>query len=278
MPGTEPLDVLTKRAQRNDRGALDDLVRALQDPIYRLAVRFLGNPDHARDATQEILLLVVSDLANFRGESSVKTWAYRIASRQLIRQKRRGRKWTFESLAEDDIGQRPNAIEPETLARADEKLLEEEIFIGCTQAMLQALDKSHRLAFVLGAICELDGADAASVLGISEAAFRKRLSRARAMLDAFVAKHCGVASPTNACRCVYQVNLNVARRCVDAARLDYAVASTKASVEVLRALGAVREVRRALELYRAQPDFKAPEDFAVRIRAVIASASALAVS
>lgn len=246
--------------------------------MYRLALRFLGNPDHARDATQDILLLVVKELPAFRGESSVKTWAYRIASRHLVRQKRRGRRWTFESLADDDLGRPPNAIEPDTLARADERLLEEEIFIGCTQAMLQALDKPHRLAFVLGAICELDGPEAASVLGISEAAFRKRLSRARSMLDAFVAKHCGVANPANACRCVHQVNLNVARRCVDAARLDYAVPTVKTSVEVLRALGEVRKVRRSLELFRAQPSFAAPEDFADRVRAVIASASALEIA
>jgi hypothetical protein len=50
---------------------------------------------------------------------------------------------------------------------------------------------------------------AAAALEISEAAFRKRLSRAREALDGFVHRHCGVANPANACRCRYQINHNV---------------------------------------------------------------------
>ncbi|WP_437332033.1 hypothetical protein [Sorangium sp. So ce394] len=128
---------------------------------------------------------------------------------------------------------------------------------------------------MLGAICELEAAEASYVLGISEAAFRKRLSRARATLDAFLARHCGVADPANPCRCAYQVNLNVARRCVNPAQLNYAVASTRTSLEVLRAEGEIREMRRSLELFRAQPKFALTEDFAARVRSMIASASSL---
>jgi RNA polymerase sigma factor (sigma-70 family) len=150
------LDGLAERAKAGDRSALEDLVRGLQDPLYRLSLRFLGNPAHAHDATQEILILVITQLGAFRAESAVSTWAYRIATRHLMRQRSRFRKASFESLAEDDLGQPPNAVEPETLASAEERLLEEEIFVGCTQAMLQALDPPHRIAFVLGAILELE--------------------------------------------------------------------------------------------------------------------------
>lgn len=139
--------------------------------------------------------------------------------------------------------------------------------------MLQALDRAQRIAFVLGAICELEAADAAHVLGISEAAFRKRLSRARATLDAFLARHCGVADPANRCRCLYQVNHNVARGRLDPARLDYAVSASRTSLETLRAMDEIAEARRSLQIYRAQPRPPAPEDFAARVRSMIEAAS-----
>ena len=267
------LDELARRAQGGDREALEQLVRGLSDRMYGLAVRMLGHREHARDATQEILILIITQLSAFRGESSVTTWAYRVATHHLLRQKRRGRRWTFEELAEDELGKPPNAIDESTLAVAEERLLEEQVFIGCTQAMLQALDREQRIAFVLGAICELESADAAYALGISEAAFRKRLSRARATLDGFLAKHCGVADGANRCRCVHQVNHNVAEKRVDPRRLDYAVSASKTSLEVLRAMNEIAETRRSLQIYRAQPKLVPDEDLASFVHALIDAAS-----
>jgi RNA polymerase sigma factor (sigma-70 family) len=265
------LDVLAERAKAGDRSALEQLVRGLQDRLYRLSLRFLGNPAHAHDATQEILILVMTQLGAFRGESTVATWAYRIATRHLLRQRSRWRQSSFESLAEDDLGQLPNAVEPDTLASAEERLLEEEIFVGCTQAMLQALDPPQRIAFVLGAILDLDARDAAAVLEIGEAAFRKRLSRARGTLDGFVSRHCGVANPANICRCRHQINHNVRRGRMDPKALRFAVPVAHTSLEALRAHGEIQKVRRSLELYRAQREFAPPEDFAERVRQLLAA-------
>lgn len=267
------LDDLAARAKDGDRAALEALVRGLSAPLYNLAVRMLGDREHARDATQEILILVITQLSSFRGESAVSTWAYRVASRHLVKQRRRGRKWTFTSLEEDDLGQPPNAIDAATLAVAEERVLEEQIFLGCTQAMLQALDADDRIAFVLGAICELSAANAAYVLEVTEAAFRKRLSRARAKLDAFLARACGVANPANRCRCAYQVNYNVARGLLDPAHPRFAVSATKTSLEVVRALAEIDTAHRALQLYTAQPDFEPTEDFAARVRGMLDGAS-----
>jgi RNA polymerase sigma factor (sigma-70 family) len=271
------LDELATLAQSGDRAALEGLVRGLQDSMYRLSLRFLSHPDHARDATQEILILVITQLSAFRAESAVSTWAYRVATRHLLRQRKEERKFRFETL-EADLSQPPNAIEPATLATAEERLLEEEIFLGCTQAMLRALDAPLRITFVLGAILELEASEGAAVLEITEVAFRKRLSRARGTLDAFVAEHCGVANPAAPCRCAFQVNHAIRKGRMDPLRFRYASASTKTGLEALRAHGEIKQVRRALELYRAQPAFAAPEDFAARVRAMLESASSLTVS
>ena len=61
------LDVeeLARRAADGDREALTALVRQLQHPMYRLALRFLGHPDDAQDACQEILIRIVTHLGSF---------------------------------------------------------------------------------------------------------------------------------------------------------------------------------------------------------------------
>jgi RNA polymerase sigma factor (sigma-70 family) len=270
------LNNLAERARAGSREALDGLVAGLQGPLYQLALRFLGIPADARDATQEILILIITQLGGFRGESAVTTWAYRIAVRHLARQRQRFRKVTFEQLAQDDLGQGPGRIGSEALAQADERLLEEEVFVGCTQAMLQALDAPQRIAFVLGAILELEASEAAAALDISEQTFRKRLSRARAALDGFVARHCGVADARNRCQCRFQVNHNVERGRLDPARLRFALPTARTSVEALRAFGELQTVRRSLELYRAQPTFAPGADFAEHLRGLIAAAGTLA--
>lgn len=263
------LEALALRAQSGDRAALEALVAALQDPLFRLSLRFLGQRENARDATQEILILVMTKLSTFRAESSIKTWAYRVACNHLLRMQTAQRQILLHELAAD-LGQPANEIEPSTLESADARLLEEEVFLGCTQAMLRGLERDERIAFVLGGICEVASPDAAYALGISEPAFRKRLSRARATLDNFMSKHCGVANPDNACRCRYQVNFRVAKGRLQPKRLQNIVANQESSLESLRAARAeVGRVRRSLELYRAQPVERSPEDFAAHVHKML---------
>ena len=54
-------------ATRGDLAALDELLLTIQPGIYNLAVRMLGHRENAADATQEILMRVVTHLSSFRG-------------------------------------------------------------------------------------------------------------------------------------------------------------------------------------------------------------------
>src|SRR5262245_66250967 len=80
----ENLENLAARGRDGDREALERLVTAIQGRIYGLALRMLWHPEDARDATQEILVRIVTHLAGFRGESAFATWAYRVAANQLL--------------------------------------------------------------------------------------------------------------------------------------------------------------------------------------------------
>src|SRR5262249_22269550 len=78
------LEKLIAGAQQGDAAALEALVRAIQDQIYRLAMRMVGDPADAEDATQEILVKVITHLGSFRGESTFGTWMYRVAANHLL--------------------------------------------------------------------------------------------------------------------------------------------------------------------------------------------------
>src|SRR5258708_15741822 len=86
---SEPEDQnLVSRARGGDRKALEDLIERHQAWIYNSALRMLFHPQDAEDATQEILVKVVTGLSSFEGRSSFRTWLYRIVANHLLNVKR----------------------------------------------------------------------------------------------------------------------------------------------------------------------------------------------
>jgi RNA polymerase sigma factor (sigma-70 family) len=137
----------------------------------------LWHPEDAQDATQEILIRIVTHLGTFRGESGFITWAYRVAANYLLTA-RKGRieaqGYTFARFGEE-LEEGLSDELPSGEQRTEQSLLLEEVKIGCTLGMLSCLDRPHRLAYILGEILEMDGEEAAGILEIEPATFRKRL-------------------------------------------------------------------------------------------------------
>ena len=257
MTGLTVPDELVTAAREGDPGALNELVARVQKPIYRLALRMLWHPEDAKDATQEILVRIVTRLASFRGDSSFLTWAYRVAANQLLSVKRHrleAQQLSFEALGCDLA----EGLDLEAVRRDDPETsaLLEEVRIGCTLAMLSCLDRAHRMAYVLGEILELTDTEGAQVLQISRPAFRKRLSRARESISEFMSGHCGMVRPQNACRCHRRLGRALALRRVEPQRLQYVASleSARRFPEVLETIRSLHEDRRAAALLRAQAD------------------------
>lgn len=195
-----PLEDVARCALGGDRDAVERLVRELQGDVYGLALRMLWNREDAEDATQEILVRVVTRLSQFDFRSTLKTWVYRIAVNYILDVKKspiERMHLHFQGFAEDLL----EGLSSEGPADAERSVLVEEVKIGCTLGMLQCLDRQHRLAYILGEILDLSGPEAADALGISPDLFRKRLQHARAAIEAFTRAHCGLASDTAACSC-----------------------------------------------------------------------------
>jgi RNA polymerase sigma factor (sigma-70 family) len=72
------------QAKNGNKRALETVVRRIQDKIYGLSLRMLGNPEDAEDETQEILIKIITHLSGFREESAFSSWVYRIACNHLL--------------------------------------------------------------------------------------------------------------------------------------------------------------------------------------------------
>ena len=269
----QSLELEVVRAKAGDRNALESVVRAVQKDIYAVALRFLWHPQDAEDATQEILIRVITGLGGFRGDSGFRTWVYRIACNTLLtlRKKRiEQQSLTFEEFGDDlERGLSDESLHVEH--DLDKSLLLEEVKIGCTLAVLMCLDRDHRMAYILGEIVELDHHEAAEVLEITPAAFRKRLSRARARITAFMISRCGLANPNNACRCRRRVAAAVARGRVNPSDLLFAssLEQAKRFPQVLSMIRQLEEARRAAALYRSQPNPQPSGSFVSWLRQVV---------
>jgi RNA polymerase sigma factor (sigma-70 family) len=200
------LDELARRAADGDRDALSDLVRGLQHPMYRLALRFLGHPHDAQDACQEILIRIVTHLGSFEGRSKFTTWAYTVATRTLLRTKKRFVESSvqgpeqFAAFLDAGMGD----VDP-TIEEAEYRLLCEEIRISCTYGMLLCIPRPQRAAYLLADVIGLTDVEGADVLGCTRAAFRQRVSRARRTLRYVIDNRCGLVDPANPCRCDRQI-------------------------------------------------------------------------
>lgn len=190
-------DHLISAAQSGDAAALDRLVRHIQTRVFRLARRFLYDPDLAADATQEILIRVITKLGSFNGESRFETWVYRVAVNALLNARKAQNTMAFASFGEDLL----DGLVDDTARAPEDHVMLNELRIHCTMAMMLCLAPPARMAYVLGDILELEQGEAAKILDISPAAYRKRLSRARAEVVEFTTRTCGLANAAAPCSC-----------------------------------------------------------------------------
>ena len=199
------LNDLAAAAIDGDRDALTELVQRVQHPLYQLAVQFLGHPQDAQ-ATQEILIRIVTRLATFEGRAQFMTWAYMVATRHLLRTRKRQLESSVRGAQPfAELLDRGLAAQDFTTDTAEYRLLCEEVRISCTYGMLLCLTRPLRAAYLLGDVLGLPDTDGAAICDITPPAFRQRLSRARRTIRHVIDNRCGLVNPANPCRCGRQI-------------------------------------------------------------------------
>jgi len=195
---------LVEQAKNGDRSALEKLVLRHQAWIYNIAVRMVFRPQDAEEVTQEVLVKVITRLGTFKGESSFRTWLYRIAANHVLNMERRSAESRVTTFADygTAIDRTPDLDlpDPKSLPVAL-PLLVEEAKNGCTMGMLLCLDRKQRLIFTLGAVLGASDTVGGEVLEMSAGNFRQCLARARRDLHSFMNGQCGLVNKNNPCRC-----------------------------------------------------------------------------
>jgi len=171
----------------------EQIFREYAPQVYTLARRLLGNETDAEDVTQEVFVQVLRKLATFRGEAAFPTWLYRVTvNAALAYRRKRGlqedHRVPYDPLAEfrEDgshcVPVRRWALPPDQVAVEHEthRLIE---------AAIDQLPEIYRDVFVLADVEELSNADIAEMLGLSVAAVKSRLHRARLLMRNALAPH-----------------------------------------------------------------------------------------
>ncbi|MCB1307629.1 MAG: sigma-70 family RNA polymerase sigma factor [Leptospiraceae bacterium] len=204
---------LVAAAMRGDLGSMEQLLGQVQNRIFGLALKFLWNTQDAEDASQEILLRIITHLHTFRAESTFSTWAFRVAVNYLsnVRRSRMERRRIDFAVIENELSVSQTradggSLEGDFVEQVESHMMLEHVRAACTHAILQALEREARIAFILGVVFEMPGPEAAYVLNITPQAYRQRLHRARTRMEAFLTRNCGVMNPDAGCRCARRVD------------------------------------------------------------------------
>jgi RNA polymerase sigma-70 factor (ECF subfamily) len=153
--------------------------------VYQLALHLVGDPQEAMDVSQEVFLRVFRTLSRFRGQSSLKTWIYRIVLNQASNRQRwwRRRFRSFQVPLDDHVARHGDPRERRRAALPDQVLLQHETADRVYRA-LAALPFDQRAVIVLREIDGLSYDEIADSLGVAIGTVKSRLARARSTLRA----------------------------------------------------------------------------------------------
>ena len=269
------LEQFVRQAKNGDRRALESVVSGIQEKIYGLALRMLGNPDDAEDEAQEILIKVVTHLGDFREESAFTSWVYRIACNHLLttlNRKREPMEMTFAFL-EEQISLAPENALSLTVSGPERALLQEEARLNCMQSVLACLETEMRIVFILGDLYGLTSKEGAFILDITPEAFRKRLSRGRKSMQDFMLKHCGLVNKKNPCRCHKIATKKLKSGLASPLKRSFVKKATaeKGRAEALAYLKELSEIDRTVSMFRRYPEYQSPEAFTNIVKDLIDS-------
>ncbi|WP_430906623.1 RNA polymerase sigma factor [Maribacter sp. 2-571] len=259
------METLVKKAVTGDKKALEEVVVQIQDLIYNLAVRMLWHPDDAKDATQDILIKVITNLSSFNHKSAFTTWVYSLSTNTLINFKKK-KITNSVRFNEYEIQLRQGLSESidYTNNKAEQNLLIQEAKIGCSNGMLQCLNHESRLTYIIGEILEFNSAEGAAIFEITPENFRKRLSRSKKNLHNFLNRNCGIVNAKNPCRCRKKVDSSIKKGLILPDHLLFTTNLKNTSL-----IDAIEKIQNEVSLYRTNPEYNAPESLLMEVKRII---------
>jgi RNA polymerase sigma-70 factor (ECF subfamily) len=165
------------------------LIGEFQQPVYGLVYRIVNDPADAADTTQDVFLKVFRGMKQFHGESSLKTWIYRIALHEAANRRRwwfrhKAKETSIEPADPDAPGTGEHAMQVALTDRADspfDSVAHREVQLRVGQE-LQKVPEPYRTTLILRDLEEMSYEEIAEVLEISLGTVKSRLTRGREAL------------------------------------------------------------------------------------------------
>lgn len=244
---------LIEKACNGNKLALTEIIAQISDNVYNLSLRMLLFVEDAEDATQEILIKIITHLDSFKGESAFETWVYRVASNYLLTLKSKNTenfRLSFDKYAQMiDTGQSSGVAHSGN--EGELKILEEEVKISCTNGMLLCLKPIDRVVYILGDILGLDSQKASEILEIKADNFRQILARGRQKIRSFMNQKCGLVNTDNPCRCSKKIDFLIDLKLINPTNLQYANKEKS-----LTLISQIDEIDKSLSTFRTTPNYK----------------------
>ena len=238
--------ILIEQATAGNKDALETIILSVQDLVFNLSLRMLGTFPDAEDASQDILLKVITHLSSFKQDSSFSTWVFSIAVNHLKNYKKHmfaKFPLSFEFYGDDILNGKIDDV-PDLTQDMEKSILAEELKMSCTNVMLQCLDVESRCIFILGTMFKVDSRIAGDILGITAEAYRQRLSRIRKKMADFLCDYCGEYG-NGKCHCINRVNYAIQNHRISPAHLDFTAATPippKTMLEVKEAMESIDDL------------------------------------
>jgi RNA polymerase sigma-70 factor (ECF subfamily) len=170
---TPPTDIeLVGRVVSGDHEAFEAIMHQHEDRVFSVCLRIMGDRERALDSTQETFLTVFRKATQFKGDSALGTWIYRIAVNTCYDQLRRAKRRRT-----DPIPDHLDPVDPTAESAIDSAALRPEI-----RTALDALPTEFRAAIVLSDIEGMSMPEVSEVLGVPVGTVKSRVFRGRRLM------------------------------------------------------------------------------------------------
>ncbi len=180
-------DLVKMYVSNNDELAFNELVNRYCQKIYSLAIKMLKDIDTAEDAVQDVLLILLTNLSGFRGDSKFSTWLYAITL-NTIRSRIKSRIQDKKSISVDNMLDPDNTEEhifnnsKDDWSKCPQEISSNKEFLENLNRTLEIIPDIYKTVFVLRDIKQFSNLEVAEQLGLSLSAAKSRISRARRSL------------------------------------------------------------------------------------------------
>lgn len=257
---SKELLTLIEQATAGNKDALETIILSVQDLVFNLSLRMLGTFPDAEDASQDILLKVITHLSSFKRDNSFSTWVFSIAINHLKNYKKHmfaKFPLSFEFYGDDILNGKIDDV-PDLTQDVEKSILAEELKMSCTNVMLQCLDVESRCIFILGTMFKVDSRIAGDILGITAEAYRQRLSRIRKKMADFLRNYCGEYG-SGKCHCINRVNYAIQNHRISPAHLDFTAATPISPQTMLEVKEAMESIDDLSEGFSFCKTYQSPE-------------------